>query len=97
MFEPERFAKGVQQERLAGSAPTDEEDRILGTGIVDTGGGYCSQGATPVHFGIPPGVERVMVEVTVVGGGARKVHTIRGVPIPMRPFQVLEIRLPEVF
>lgn len=74
-----------------------EEDRILGTGIVDVGGGYCSQGAAPVHFGIPRGVERVMVEVTVVGGGTRRVHTIRGVPIPMRPFQVLEIRLPEVF
>ena len=72
-------------------------DRILGTGIVDVGGGYCSQGAAPVHFGIPFGVERVMVEVTVAGGGARKVHAIRGVPVPMRPFQVLEIRLPEVF
>ena len=26
-----------------------------------TGGGYCSQGAAPAHFGLPPGVERVDV------------------------------------
>jgi hypothetical protein len=72
-------------------------NEILGAALVDVGGGYCSQGAAPVHFGIPEGVDRVMVEVTVPAGGSRKVHAIRGVPVPMRPFQVLEIRLPEVF
>ncbi len=71
--------------------------RLLGTGIVDTGGGYCSQGVAPVHFGIPPGVRSVTVEVAVPDGGVRRLHTIRGVPIPLRPRGVLEIRLPEVF
>ena len=70
---------------------------LLATGIVDTGGGYCSQSVAPVHFGIPPGVRQVTVEITIPDGGARRVHTVQGVPIPMRPFQVLEIRLPEVF
>ena len=50
--------------------------RILGTRLVDSGGGYCSQGATPAHFGIPPGVERVDVRVTYVSGG-RRVTVVR--------------------
>ena len=73
------------------------EPRLLGTGVVDVGGGYCSQGAAPVHFGLPPGVASVTVEVTVPDGGARRVHAIRGVPVPLRPMGVLQIRLPEVF
>ena len=44
---------------------------ILGTRLIDTGGGYCSQGATPAHFGIPAGVQRVDVRVTYVAGGVR--------------------------
>ena len=44
---------------------------ILGTRLIDSGGGYCSQGATPAHFGIPSGVERVDVRVTYVAGGRR--------------------------
>ena len=83
------FAQGDEAEGGA--------DRILGTGIVDVGGGYCSQGAAPVHFGIPEGVRAVLVEVTVPDGGARRVHAIRGVPVPLRPMGVLEVRLPEVF
>jgi hypothetical protein len=64
---------------------------------VDPGGGYCSQGAAPVHFGIPPEVRTVTVEVTVPDGGVRRTHTLRDVPIPLRPMGILEIRLPEVF
>ena len=26
---------------------------VLGGRLVDTGGGYCSQSAIPVHFGLP--------------------------------------------
>ena len=52
---------------------------ILGTRLVDSGGGYCSQGATPVHFGIPPGVERVDVRVTYVAGGRRSTVVREGV------------------
>ncbi len=53
--------------------------RILGTRLVDTGGGYCSQGATPAHFGIPAGVERVDVRVTYVVGGRRTTVVREGV------------------
>ena len=53
--------------------------RILGTRLVDTGGGYCSQGATPAHFGIPSGVERVDVRVTYVVGGRRATVVRAGV------------------
>ena len=53
--------------------------RILGTRLVDTGGGYCSQGATPVHFGIPAGVERVDVRVTYVVRGRRVTMVREGV------------------
>ena len=52
---------------------------ILGTRLMDTGGGYCSQGATPAHFGIPPGVERVDVRVTFVAGGERSTVVQEGV------------------
>jgi hypothetical protein len=46
-------------------------ERLIGTRIVETGGGYASQSAKPVHFGIPVGVGRVDVEVTVLEAGAR--------------------------
>jgi hypothetical protein len=75
----------------------DRRGRLVGTGLVDVGGGYCSQGSVPVHFGIPPDVRSVVVEISVPDGGARRVHAVRGVPIPLRPMKVLEIRLPEVF
>ena len=52
---------------------------ILGTRLVDSGGGYCSQGATPAHFGISPGVERVDVRVTYVAGGQRSTVVREGV------------------
>ena len=52
---------------------------ILGTRLIDTGGGYCSQGATPAHFGIPAGVERVDVRVTYVTGGVRSTVLREGV------------------
>ena len=52
---------------------------ILGTRLMDTGGGYCSQGATPAHFGIPPGVVRVDVRVTHIAGGRRTTVVREGV------------------
>ena len=56
-----------------------DSGRVLGTRLVDSGGGYCSQGATPVHFGIPAGVERVDVRVTYVVGGRRLTVVREGV------------------
>jgi len=69
--------------------------RVLGTGIVDVGGGYCSQGAAPVHFGIPPGIEEVVVEVTVATSGTRR--SFQSEPLSVEPRRVIEIRLPEGF
>ena len=59
-----------------------DSGRILGTRLVDSGGGYCSQGAAPAHFGIPPGVERVDVRVTYVAGGRRSTVVREGVFAP---------------
>ena len=52
---------------------------LLGTRLIDTGGGYCSQGAAPAHFGLPPGVERVDVRVTFIAGGRRSTVVREGV------------------
>lgn len=95
----EEVEEGLQEAKSQSGDSGEEvaKGRILGVGMVDTGGGYCSQSMAPVHFGIPMGVRRVTVEVTVPDGGARRVHAVQGVPIPLRPFQILEIRLPEVF
>ena len=53
--------------------------RLLGTRLVDTGSGYCSQNVKPVHVGLPPGVDRVTVEVTALGQGGRAVTTIEDI------------------
>ena len=47
--------------------------RILGTRLVDTGSGYCSQSVMPVHFGLPKGIKRVDVEVTVMTPHGRRI------------------------
>ena len=65
---------------------------MLGTRLVDTGGGYCSQGAVPAHFGIPPGVEHVHVEVTVMAGGQREVTVVKQVRPAVYAGRWLEIR-----
>jgi hypothetical protein len=46
--------------------------RRLGTRIVDTGSGYCSQNAMPVHFGLPS-AGPVDVEVTLLTQTGRKI------------------------
>lgn len=43
---------------------------LLGMGIVDSGGGYCSQNVMPVHVGLGA-AELVDVEVTTIVGGRR--------------------------
>jgi len=45
--------------------------KLLGTNILDTGSGYNSQNAMPVHFGLR-GVKSVDVEVTVMTKDGRK-------------------------
>ncbi len=51
--------------------------RLLGTRIVDTGGGYCSQNVAPVHFG---GIEgAVDLEVTSMSRAGRRVTRVSSV------------------
>ena len=45
--------------------------RLISSGLVDTGGGYCSQNVMPVHVGTA-GAARVDVEVTTMGKGGRR-------------------------
>ncbi len=52
---------------------------LLGSGLVDSGGGYCSQGAAPVHFGLPVGTNRVNVEVMVLRDDKRHRITVNDV------------------
>lgn len=54
--------------------------QLLAAALVDTGSGYCSQNSVPVHLGVPgTWTGRVDVELTIVGGGRRRVTTIKGV------------------
>lgn len=66
--------------------------RLLGTRVVDTGGGYCSQGAAPIHVGLPAGVERVDVEVTTLSPAGRVSERVEGVDPASIPRRVLELR-----
>ena len=45
--------------------------RLIGSRLVDSGSGYDSQNDMPVHFGIPPGVSRVDIQVIVPRAGSR--------------------------
>ena len=51
---------------------------LLGTGIVDTGSGYCSQNMLPVHIGLPTD-GRIDVEVTALTPTGRKVTRVANV------------------
>ena len=51
---------------------------LLGTRIVDTGGGYCSQNMMAVHVGLPS-ADPVDIEVTTLGRDGRKVTRVSGV------------------
>jgi hypothetical protein len=51
---------------------------LLGTSMIDTGGGYCSQNLAPVHLGLPT-AGPVDIEVTTLTAGGRKVTRVTGV------------------
>jgi hypothetical protein len=51
---------------------------LLGMGIVDSGGGYCSQNVMPVHVGLGTDA-RVDIEVTAIVGGKRVTSRVNGV------------------
>lgn len=56
----------------------DQSGRILGTRLVPAGGGYNSQSAAPVHFGLAT-LAPVRVEVTFMSRSGRKIQTINSV------------------
>jgi penicillin G amidase len=64
--------------------------RLMASGLVDTGGGYCSQNVMPVHLGVGS-ASRVDVEVSTMSRGGRALTTRRGVSIGARAPR-LEIR-----
>ena len=67
-------------------------ERLIGTRIMDTGGGYSSQGAKPVHFGLPAGVGHVDVEITVLVAGARVTTRLDDIDPAAYSGRYLEIR-----
>jgi hypothetical protein len=67
--------------------------RLIGTVLVDTGGGYCSQNAAPVHVGVPDG-GAVDVEVTALGKGGRSVTRMKGIRPQKGKPAVVTVKLP---
>jgi hypothetical protein len=67
---------------------------VWGGRIVDTGSGYCSQSAMPVHFGLPKD-GKVDVEVTALTRSGRKITRIANLDPNKLPRRVLVIRLPK--
>jgi hypothetical protein len=49
--------------------------RLISSGLVDTGGGYCSQNVEPVHVATADSA-RVDIEVTTMGRDGRRVTKI---------------------
>jgi len=64
---------------------------LLGMGIVDTGGGYCSQNVMPVHVGLGT-TARVDIEVTLMGKGGRHATRLEGVEPAARRGAAITIR-----
>ena len=64
--------------------------RLLSSGLVDTGGGYCSQNVMPVHVATP-GASRVDVEVTTMTKQGRQITKRPGVD-PMTAARPLVIK-----
>ena len=65
--------------------------KLLGMGIVDSGGGYASQNVAPVHVGL--GADgAVDIEVTTMGASGRKVTKSAKVMPDRLPKRVLVIK-----
>jgi hypothetical protein len=52
--------------------------KLVASGLVDTGGGYCAQNVMPVHLGTAD-AKRVDVEVTTMGKAGRRLTKATGV------------------
>lgn len=66
---------------------------LLGTGMVDTGSGYCSQNMLPVHIGLPTD-GRIDVEVTALTPTGRKVIRVANVTPGKVRGRVLVVKVP---
>jgi len=67
---------------------------LVAAAIVDSGSGYCSQNAGPVHIGLAADVARVDVEVTMPLAGRRVVTRLTAVDPAAHTRQPLVIRTP---
>ena len=57
----------------------DESTGYVSSRVMHSGGGYLSQGVTPVHFGLPAGVGSVSVSVSWFEAGDRRTTTVSGI------------------
>ena len=54
--------------------------RLLSSGLVDSGSGYCSQSEMPVHLGIPTSWNGLVdIEIVTILGRARHLSVVRGI------------------
>jgi hypothetical protein len=65
---------------------------VLGSRLVDTGGGYCSQSVMPVHLGLPVD-GKVDVEVTAMTKNGRKITRVANVDPNRLPRRVLVVKV----
>lgn len=84
-------AKGHYTQAGAEVRLYDPKGKLLGAGQVLTGGGYGSQNAAPVHFGVPTATT-VTVEVTFMGAAGRKTQKVSGVSLARYAGKSLVIR-----
>ena len=71
----------------------DRKGTLLATRMVTTGGGYNSQSAIPVHFGLP-GQKKVTVEVTYFTGEGRETERVSGVSLSEWGGKVMTVQVP---
>jgi hypothetical protein len=51
---------------------------LLASGLVDSGSGYCSQSASPVHLGISAAwTGRIDLEIVTIAGARRNLNIVR--------------------
>lgn len=90
LLPPDRARRSLQvlvQDSEGGLARAGSEVRLyragtrdlLGTGLVDTGGGYSSQNIAPVHFGLGEYEGKIDVEVTFLTRAGREVTRVQDV------------------
>jgi len=84
---------GAKVTVTAESPDPDHPVRFTTARLVGAGGGYCSQGARPVHFGLPQGVGKVDVTVDWFERGEHRSATVKGVDPAQFYAKWLEMRL----